>query len=133
MLSLLRKASQLAVALATGGLRISAELKLKRADLRLGDLPFATSDDAVSREDILRIAAERAAKKYRAQFASITFVGDGIWDVRAARERAWRFIGIGAGEQARRLRQAGASIVIPDYRDSEVFMALLLNDNTPIS
>jgi len=43
VLSFLRHASEFAVALATGGLRVSAELKLKRAELKLGDLPFATT------------------------------------------------------------------------------------------
>jgi phosphoglycolate phosphatase-like HAD superfamily hydrolase len=81
------------------------------------------------REHILRTAAERAAKKHGPQFASITYVGDGVWDVRAARELGWRFIGIAAGEQAERLREAGAGLIVPNYCPVEAFLALLLGDD----
>lgn len=97
ILSVLGTSSEFAVALATGGLRLSAELKLKRAGLPFTAIPFASSNDAVSREDILLTAANRAAEKYATQFASVTYVGDGVWDAKAARELGWRFIGIGSG------------------------------------
>jgi phosphoglycolate phosphatase-like HAD superfamily hydrolase len=125
ILTVLSKSSKFAVALATGGLRVSAELKLRRADLPFAPIPFASSSDAVSRADILRIAAARAAEKYATPFARFTYVGDGIWDAKAARELGWRFIGIGSGEHANRLRQAGAEIVVPDYQPTEAFLKLL--------
>ena len=50
---------------------------------------------------------------------------NGVWDAKAARDLGWRFIGIGSGEQADRLRQAGAGMVIPDYRPAEGFLDLL--------
>jgi beta-phosphoglucomutase-like phosphatase (HAD superfamily) len=128
ILSALSKSSELAVALATGGLRRPGELKLSRAALPFKLLPFASSNDAISRADILRIAAGRAADKHATQFARFTYVGDGVWDVKAARELGWDFIGIGSGEQAYRLRQAGAEIVIPDYRPADAFLALLVNN-----
>jgi phosphoglycolate phosphatase-like HAD superfamily hydrolase len=56
-------------------------------------------------------------------------VGDGVWDVRAARELGWRFIGIAAGEQAERLREAGAGLIVPNYCPVEAFLALLLGDD----
>ena len=52
-------------------------------------------------------------------------MGDGVWDAKAAQDLGWRFIGIGSGEQADRLRQAGAGMVIPDYRPAEAFLDLL--------
>lgn len=129
ILGILKNSSDFALALATGGLRLSAELKLRSAGLAFGGLPFASSDDAISREDILRIAAGRAAKKYEAQFASFTYVGDGVWDATAARELGWHFIGIGAGAQAEKLRQAGAATVIQNYRPAEAFLRLLVNES----
>ena len=130
ILSMLNNSSEFAVALATGGFRLSAKLKLRRAGLPFLELPLASSSDAASREDILRIAAARAAEKHTKQFRTFTYVGDGVWDVRAARELGWRFIGIGSGEQAKRLRQAGATIVVPDYRPAEAFLQLLANDGS---
>jgi phosphoglycolate phosphatase-like HAD superfamily hydrolase len=125
ILSILAKSFDFALALATGGLRASAELKLRRADLLNASVPIASSNDAVSREEIIRIAARRAAEKYATQFAKFTYVGDGVWDAKAARDLGWRFIGIGSGEQADRLRQAGARIVVPDYLPAEGFLGLL--------
>jgi beta-phosphoglucomutase-like phosphatase (HAD superfamily) len=125
ILSVLSNSSEFAVVLATGGLRVSAELKLRRAGLPFTAIPFASSNDAVSREDILLTAASRASEKHATQFARITYVGDGVWDVKAARELGWGFIGIGSGEQADRLRQDGAEIVVPDYRPTETFLSLL--------
>jgi phosphoglycolate phosphatase-like HAD superfamily hydrolase len=128
ILSVLSKSSEFAVALATGGLRVSAELKLCRAGLPFALIPFASSNDAVSRENILRIAAGRAVEKHATQFAKFTYVGDGVWDAKAARELGWEFIGIGLGEQAVRLRQAGAAIVVADYRPTEAFLSLLVDE-----
>jgi phosphoglycolate phosphatase-like HAD superfamily hydrolase len=128
ILTALSKSSKFAVAFATGGLRVSAELKLHRAGLPFALIPFASSNDALPRADILRIAAGRAAEKYATQFATFTYVGDGVWDVKAARELGWRFMGIGSGRQANRLRQAGADIVVPDYRPTEALLNLLADE-----
>lgn len=125
ILTFLIESSDFAVAMATGGLRASAELKLRRANLLKPFIPIATSNDAVSRQEIIRIAARRAAEKHATQFARFTYVGDGVWDAKAARDLGWRFIGIGSGEQADRLRQAGAELVMPDYRRAEEFLGLL--------
>jgi len=126
IVSALSNSSEFGVALATGGLRSSAELKLRRAGLPCASTPLASSNDAVSRENILRIAAGRAAGKYATKFTGFTYVGDGVWDVKAARELGWGFVGIGAGEQAERLRQAGAEIIVPQYRPTDGFMRLLV-------
>ena len=73
----------------------------------------------------MRIAADRAAKKYMVEFSGFTFIGDGVWDVRAARNLGWNFIGIGAGENAERLRRAGADTIIPDYNPIARFLSIL--------
>jgi hypothetical protein len=76
ILSILGKSFEFAVALATGGLRVSAELKLRSANLLNPFIPLASSNDAVSREEIIRIAARRAAEKHATQFAKFTYVGE---------------------------------------------------------
>jgi beta-phosphoglucomutase-like phosphatase (HAD superfamily) len=72
ILSILGKSFDFAVALATGGLRVSAELKLRSANLLNPFIPIASSNDAVSREEIIRIAARRAADKHATQFGGRT-------------------------------------------------------------
>ena len=86
ILSILAKSFDLALALATGGLQASAELKLRRANLLNPFIPMASSNDAVSRDEIIGIAARRAAEKHATQFTKFTYVGDGVWDAKAARD-----------------------------------------------
>ena len=43
------------------------------------------------------------------------YLGDGLWDLKAARELEFDFIGI--GPEADRLLAAGANAVFPDFRD----------------
>ena len=59
-------------------------------------------------------------------FSAVTYVGDGTWDVEAARQLGWNFIGVGAGEAADQLKRAGAETVIPDFEPTKVFLDLLL-------
>jgi phosphoglycolate phosphatase-like HAD superfamily hydrolase len=121
ILFLLRTSRDFAVALATGGFQASARLKLSRAGLFDDAIPLATYDDAISREQIMRIAADRAAEQHASGFARITFVGDGLWDLEAARNLGWDFVGIASADRADRLRRAGAAPWFPTicrWRDS---------------
>ena len=58
-------------------------------------------------------------------FSAVTYVGDGAWDVKAARQLGWNFIGVGAGEAAEQLKRAGAETVIPDFEPTKAFLELL--------
>jgi phosphoglycolate phosphatase-like HAD superfamily hydrolase len=120
-----------ALALATGGWRESAELKLRRAGLWDAGLPLASANDARSREAILASARARAAARWGVgSFESVTAVGDAVWDVRAARKFGCPFVGIAAGERAERLRREGARWVFVDYRDPAAFFAALTDAST---
>lgn len=111
-----RLAGQMAVALATGGWEATARLKLERAGYDIADIPLASSSDADTREEIMRIAEIRAREKHGVpEFEKITYVGDGVWDARAAANLGWRFLGVGTGEQAARLKREGAFTVIDHY------------------
>ncbi len=110
-------------ALATGGWAITARFKLAAAGLPVSGLPLASGDDAVSREDILRIAISRARKTAGMDgFAKIVSLGDGVWDVKAARAMNLAFIGV--GDEAK-LAKAGAERVVPDFHDLEACLDLL--------
>lgn len=111
-----------AVGLATGGWLESARLKLRHAGLGEREFPLASASDARAREAIMALAAERvAAHRGVPGFTSIVYVGDGVWDVKAARRLGWHFVGVGSGESAARLRREGAQWVIADYRDQGRF------------
>jgi phosphoglycolate phosphatase-like HAD superfamily hydrolase len=114
------------IALATGGWKISAQWKLKKAKL---DFPFsaaAFADDNYSREGIMSCAWQLALKQYQqATFDSVIYIGDGVWDVRASKNLGYRFVGIGRGIKAERLYSAGATTVFPDYLDLDSFMDVL--------
>ncbi len=79
------------VAIATGGWRASALLKLETAGLGDIDVPIATSDDAQDREEIMRIALS----KLGSNFTSITYFGDGPWDRDATLGLGWQFVAVG--------------------------------------
>jgi len=114
-LAAIRAANNTYAGIATGGWEHSARLKLKLSGLDRFDLPLASSDDAIRRTDIMRIAASRALRHPPAANAGFTYVGDGLWDLRASRELDWDFIGIASGSRALQLSQAGATEVRENF------------------
>lgn len=108
------------VALATGCWRRSAEAKLRAAGLDLTGLPMATADDAVQRKAIMSIAAARAGHDPEGRHV---YVGDGLWDMRAAAALGWEFIGV--GPSGCRLEQNGVRRLVPHFGDERVVSELL--------
>ncbi len=103
------------VAVATGGWRETAAIKLRAIGLDPGELCLASCSDAVSRVGIMRIAEERALVGRRA--ARRTYFGDRPWDLRASRELGYGFVAIGDG--------VAHPARYPDYRDAEAIRAEL--------
>ena len=87
----LYRSAEHAVAIATGGWRDSALLKLRTAGFGDFDIPVATSDDARDRKEIMRIALSHLGSA----FSSVTYFGDGPWDRDATLELGWRFVAVG--------------------------------------
>lgn len=113
------------VAIATGGWGASARRKLKRAGIEFDSGLIACADDAMERLDIIRRAARRATTVGDAAPVSSSiptvYVGDGRWDLYAAREGGYGFVGIGHGERAMRLTEAGSPVVLSDFSDRSLF------------
>jgi phosphoglycolate phosphatase-like HAD superfamily hydrolase len=106
------------VAIATGGWKVSARFKLGAAGLPVDAFAWANADDALDRVDIMRTAIQRAGKDYcQETFEKIVYVGDGVWDVRAARSLRIGFLGLAIGDKAVRLGEEGASCILPDFSD----------------
>lgn len=81
-----------AVAIATGGWRESALLKLETAGFSDLVCPIATADDAHDRTEIMSIALSRLGGSFR----SITYFGDGPWDRDATIGLGWKFVAVGS-------------------------------------
>ena len=126
MIEYLGQLPHLHLAIATGAWADSARLKLRNADIPAEHLPFASSDDSPSRERILEIAFERAAARIGARIDTVTYVGDGVWDLSAARSLGFHFVGIASKGHASRLTSAGAAVVFPDFTDRDSFVRHLL-------
>jgi phosphoglycolate phosphatase-like HAD superfamily hydrolase len=110
------------IAIATGCWRESALLKLSMAGFDTQNFPLASSDDSHRREDIMRIAYTRALDFWGVgEFETVTYVGDGVWDLRASYKMGYHFIGIGFYNNEAKLRQEGASCIFNDYRDQTTF------------
>lgn len=91
LLSSLSVSPQHAVAMATGGWRPSAELKLRSAGIDFAGLPLVTSDDHIERTAIMETALHRLGE----DFASVSYYGDGPWDRQACAILGWQFVPVG--------------------------------------
>ncbi|MBH8574647.1 HAD family hydrolase [Nostocaceae cyanobacterium CENA369] len=120
------------VAIATGGWRESAELKLQKANLKIESIPLASADDGISRTDIVNTAIVKAKNIYKIDnFKKIVFVGDGTWDVKVAYQLSIAMIGIGSGKVAQTLLNVGATKVIKDFTDLNYFIKILETATIP--
>jgi beta-phosphoglucomutase-like phosphatase (HAD superfamily) len=118
LLHLLRAHGRWHVAIATGGWRVSARFKLASAGLPVDAFPWANADDALDRVDILRSAIGRAGQHYEQDtFEKVVYIGDGVWDVRAAKALGIGFLGLATDNRAGRLMEEGASCILPDFSD----------------
>lgn len=116
------------VAIATGGWGESAKLKLQKANLPIEGIPWASANDALSREDIIKTAIIKAKNVYQVEkFQKVIFVGDGVWDVKAAYQLSIAFLGIGD----HKLTNVGATKVIKDFTNLEDFLKILSSAAIP--
>jgi phosphoglycolate phosphatase-like HAD superfamily hydrolase len=130
VLAALRATAGFEAAIATGCFLPSAEFKLRTAGLLDPGIPIASCDDALSREEIMAISANRAVAKTGSRFSAVTYVGDGVWDFEAAQRLGWNFIGIGAGDAAARLMREGAVSVLPNFSSSKEFFDAISKAST---
>ncbi len=111
-------------AIATGNWRVSGQYKLRSAGLDCRNMPLATAEDGLMRGIIMKSALHKSMKKSRVKkFKKIVYVGDWIWDVKAADALGWEFIGIASGKEKKALLKAGAKHILPDFKE----MIRLLN------
>ncbi|MDH3747716.1 MAG: HAD family hydrolase [Gammaproteobacteria bacterium] len=91
LLKSLRSSNDHTVAIATGGWRVTAELKLRSAGFDTSCIPIATSDAEYDRTRIMLTALSHLGTS----FDSVTYYGDGPWDRDACNALGWGFIPVG--------------------------------------
>ena len=114
LLNELQKKSNTEIGIATGGWRHTAKMKLEAAGLSHIEVPMSSGDDAHSRTEIMRICASRMGFS----ISKYIYVGDGEWDLKAADELGWEFIGVGKRIMGK------CDIWVPDLCDAEPFLEL---------
>lgn len=113
-------------AIASGSWPETARIKLQAAGLCVDGLPCAFADSAEDRSEILRVAMALAAQRYaRRGFQKVVYVGDGPWDVAAARRLQIAFVGMAGRQGAERLTSAGAVTVLDSFSPPAKVLAAL--------
>ncbi|MDT7832355.1 HAD family hydrolase [Flavobacteriaceae bacterium S356] len=109
-----------AVCFATGSLLEPACLKLAQAGIPFVPELVVGSNNVFEREAIVKRAIESAKSFYKVDiFEQIISVGDGIWDLKTARNLNIHFIGI-LEKNLEDFRKEGLTVHIKDWQDFEV-------------
>lgn len=110
-------------ALATGNLHPVTTRKLRSSGLDRHPMPCSCSAAGLDRPAL--VARALAALGW-SPGQPATSLGDGVWDVRAARALGVGFIGVAQSDRHEaRLRASGARVVIRDYQDLPAILRLL--------
>lgn len=106
---------QYSLAFATGGWKETALLKTRSIGLDLSKYVLVSASDHYDRAVITQLAIEAAsAQNVGKDFTSITYIGDGLWDLATSNRLNIRFVGIDYHSN-NRLTDAGADWVIKDF------------------
>ena len=129
ILPVIAQQSNISLAIATGSYGRSAFLKLHHANLPLTELPLGSCDDSHDRVEIMKAALTRALIHYQIpSFKKVTYVGDGPWDIKAARDLNWDLIAVASNYTPAQLQAWGATKVIEHYLNEKMFLDLLFSD-----
>jgi len=87
------------IAIATGGWESAAKLKLRAVGIDVSNMTFASASDAMSRTEIMALAAFRAKQDSGVTFDRRVFFGDGEWNKYASQELGYDFVAVGNNVQ----------------------------------
>ena len=102
------------VGIATGGWEAAARAKLRAARVE-ASVPLVGSDDFARREDIVRAAIDRVGGA-----GETVYVGDGLWDIVAAKNLGIGFVGVDVLQDGRLGQPA-----VRDFSDVNGFVEVL--------
>ncbi|AEE48662.1 HAD family hydrolase [Haliscomenobacter hydrossis] len=109
------------VAVATGGWKESAEIKMQHVGIPSDHFWVSGADDKYTREEILN-EATAAVKNVYPQVQRVVYVGDAVWDVHTTRNLDMDFLGIRHTHDHEILLNLGATQVISNFLDFELFI-----------
>jgi phosphoglycolate phosphatase-like HAD superfamily hydrolase len=120
----------------TGNVRPMAEMKLSALGLDSDlDMEIGAYGEAHEiRTELVHVARDKAARKYRTDFsgAATVLVGDTPLDVAAALETGARVVAVATGSStAAALAQSGAHTVLPDLTDTPAVLSAILAPSYP--
>lgn len=114
------KKTNYAISFATGSLLKPAFIKLNQAAIEYDENLVVGSNEIYEREGIVKMAIEKANKHYGVQsFDEIISVGDGIWDLKTARNLGLYFIGIGMKNYAD-FQKENVKVHIKDWNEFDL-------------
>ncbi len=112
------------VAMFTGGARKVTHAILQKTGIRSKFQHISTCDDAPTRNEIVAHAIKNASLGVK--FDKIFVIGDDIADIEAAKANNAVAVGVAMGFSSKEeLKQAGADIIIEDWKDSKWVMEKL--------
>lgn len=91
----MRHMPTVALAIATGGWEETARMKLKAAGFNIDGIVFSSCSDAMSRSEVMALAAFRAKQDYGVHFERRIYFGDGVWDKQATQSLNYEFVAVG--------------------------------------
>jgi phosphoglycolate phosphatase-like HAD superfamily hydrolase len=112
------RAEGFSVGIASGGFRRPQELKLRHAGIETDGLVSAFADGQPTRAQILRNALDQAPPGLAGQ---TVYIGDALWDLQTTRELGMPFVGVRLRGDHHVLLEAGATAVVTDFSDWDVF------------
>lgn len=121
------------VAFATGCWEESARVKLAGGGIAIQNRPLATASDALTRQEVMQTAIDRALLKYRAtEFEQVVYIGDGLWDRHSCADMGLPFVGIEQGNHVYQTGLLGDFHLLGDYMQRERFFSLLEEAKVPL-
>ena len=127
----LQRESGFEVAVATGGWKAPAQVKLAHIGIDPEPLVLVGADNKVTREEIIQDSIDQSKAKV-VGIQKIVYIGDAIWDIRTTRNMGLNFIGIRHQKDVEVLESQGASIVLSDYIDQDHFLETLVQAKPPL-
>lgn len=131
MVARLQQEPDFGVAVATGGWKRPAEVKLAHIGIDPPGLIIVGADNKATREEIIQSAIDQSQAQL-AKLEKIVYVGDAIWDVRTTRNMGLNFIGIRHRDDLGVLKSLGASEVLSNYLNQDHFFEIVDRAKPPI-
>lgn len=112
------------VAVATGGWKVPAEVKLQHVGIDPQSMVLVGADNKDTREEIVQASIDYSQQNLQG-IKKVVYIGDAIWDVHTTRNMGINFVGIRHREDLEVLQAQGVSVVLSNYLDQDRFFEMV--------